>query len=194
MLIDLRSNKYLIHFKDDKPGDSSAAVGDIKHGPSAGYVEQAATHEEGQAREGTSATRYDQQAHTHAEGQLANTTPQVKVDGQGESQGIMDPKTVGQAPKEHPMPKEEAPAPGYMEQAQSMANEAMEQAKHLPEHVKHALGYGPSEEEKQKEEEERKRREEEEKPKEDPEVDGMEGGKVEEFLRSQTMSKPKMGK
>lgn len=137
------------------------------------------------ARQGTSSTRYEQQANTHADGQLAEGTPALKIDGQGERQGVMDPNTVGQAPKEHPMPRPEEPAqPGVMEQAQNMAGQAVEQAKQLPTTVMNAVGMGEKKEEVPVEEPK----------KEDPEVDGMEGKKVEEFLRAKTMSQPEMGK
>ena len=137
------------------------------------------------ARQGTSSTRYEQQTGTHAEGQLAAGTPALKIDGQGERQGVMEPNTVGQAPKEHPMPRAEEPAqPGMVEQAQNMAGQAVEQAKQLPATVMSAVGMGEKKEEVV----------EEPKTKEDPEVDGMEGTKVEEFLRAKTMSQPEMGK
>lgn len=139
-------------------------------------------------RKGTSATRYEQQASTHAAGQVAEGTPDIKVDSQGERQGVMDPHTVGQAPKEHPLPKEgEEPAqPGVVEQAQSVAGQAVEQAKQVPATVMGAVGMGGKTEGKEEGEKVQEKRE-------DPEVDGMEGGKVEEFLRAKTMSQPEMG-
>ena len=75
---------------------------------------------EGEMRSGTSSTKYSQQAGTHAAGQLAEGTPYVKIDSQGERQAIMEPNTVGQAPKEHPLPDTEEP-PTMVEQAQEMA-------------------------------------------------------------------------
>lgn len=141
------------------------------------------------ARQGTSSTRYEQQASTHAEGQMAEGTPALKVDSQGERQGIMEPNTVGQAPKEHPMPQKEEPAqPGMVEQAQNMAGQAVEQAKQIPATVMGAVGMGEGKENQDA------RESTEEGKKEDPQVDKMEGGKVEEFLRAKTMSQPEMGK
>ena len=78
-------------------------------------------------REGTSESRYEQQDHTHASGQLAEGTPHTAVNdhGHGDKTVTMEPNTVGQAPKEIPLPKrEEAPAPGYLEQAQQAATQA----------------------------------------------------------------------
>jgi hypothetical protein len=132
------------------------------------------------SREGTSETRYMQQSGTHAEGTLAEGTPALKIDSQGEKQALMDPHTVGQAPKEHPLPIPEEPAPSMMDQAKDLAGQAVEQAKQLPSTVMNAVGMGEKKEEVV----------EKEAKKEDPAVDAMEGRNVEEFLRSQTMSKP----
>lgn len=127
----------------------------------------------------------EQQEGTHAEGQLAEGTPALKIDSQGERQGIMEPNTVGQAPKEHPIPRaEESSQPGVVEQAQNMAGQAVEQAKQIPATVMSAVGMGEKKEDKPAVEEN----------KEDPEVDGMAESKVEEFLRAKTMSQPEMGK
>lgn len=154
---------YTINFRDDPPANMPSA----------------------DTRQGTSSTRFEQQASTHAEGQLAEGTPAVKVDGQGEKQGVMEPNTVGQAPKEHPVPREEPAQPGMVEQAQDMAGQAVEQAKQLPGVVMSAVGMGGEEKKEEPVVEEKK---------DDPEVDGMDGKKVEEFLRAKTMSQPEMAK
>ena len=132
------------------------------------------------SRAGTSETRYVQQSGTHAEGTLAEGTPALKIDSQGEKQALMDPNTVGQAPKEHPLPIPEEPAPSMMDQAKGLAGQAVEGAKQLPATVMGAVGMGGQKEEPVQEQAK----------KEDPAVDAMEGRNVEEFLRSQTMSKP----
>ncbi|KAJ4341594.1 hypothetical protein N0V87_001609 [Didymella glomerata] len=78
-------------------------------------------------REGTSEARYEQQNQTHASGQLAEGTPHaaVKDHGHGDKTVTMEPNTVGQAPKQIPLPeREEPPAPGYLEQAQNVAAQA----------------------------------------------------------------------
>ncbi|KAL6703464.1 hypothetical protein ACN47E_009638 [Coniothyrium glycines] len=75
-------------------------------------------------REGTSETRYAQQSHTLADGQLAAGTPDAAVNdhGHGDKTITMEPNTVGQAPKEKPLPEpEQPPAPGYLEQAKQAA-------------------------------------------------------------------------
>lgn len=78
-------------------------------------------------REGTSEARFEQQNQTHASGQLAEGTPEaaVKDHGHGDKTVTMEPNTIGQAPKQIPLPeREEPPAPGYLEQAQSVAAQA----------------------------------------------------------------------
>ena len=78
-------------------------------------------------RQGTSEARYEQQNQTHASGQLAEGTPHgaVKDHGYGDKAVTMEPNTVGQAPKQIPLPeREEPPAPSYLEQAQSAAAQA----------------------------------------------------------------------
>ncbi|KAF1362619.1 CRAL/TRIO domain-containing protein [Lizonia empirigonia] len=80
-------------------------------------------------REGTSEARYEQQGQTHASGQLAEGTPHAAVNdhGHGDKTVTMEPNTVGQAPKEIPLPeREDAPAPSYLEQAQNAAAQASE--------------------------------------------------------------------
>tara|TARA_R110002003_G_scaffold1113_5_gene22428 strand:- start:980 stop:1783 length:804 start_codon:yes stop_codon:yes gene_type:complete len=78
-------------------------------------------------RQGTSDTRYAQQDHTHAAGQLADGTPHAAVNdhGHGDKTVTMEPNTVGQAPKEKPLPEpEQPPAPGYVDQAKAAAASA----------------------------------------------------------------------
>ncbi|CAN9083074.1 unnamed protein product [Alternaria alternata] len=75
-------------------------------------------------REGTSEARYEQQNLTHASGQLADGTPDAAVvdHGHGDKTVTMEPNTVGQAPKEVPLPDREEPAaPGYLDQAKQAA-------------------------------------------------------------------------
>lgn len=145
------------------------------------------------SRQGTSSTRFEQQSGTHAEGQLAHGTPHTKTDGQGASMGVMEPGTVGQAPKEFPTPTPEKAegeegegeaagqsSAGVVGQAQQYATQAYEQvAERLP-GVMAAVGLGGGKKEEAPVEAKGKV--------EDPAIDGMESGSVEEFLRSQTMS------
>ncbi|KAI7318865.1 CRAL/TRIO domain-containing protein [Hortaea werneckii] len=164
-----------------------------------------------ETRQGTSSTRYAQQEGTHAAGQLAAGTPETKIDSQGEKQGIMEPGTVGQAPKKHPLRDElgeemkggndreggegkgsGGSSGGMMGQASNYANSAVQSAKSGAGAVMGAVGMGGAG--KSKEEEEKRRKEEDEKEKEkerrrdDPEVEKMDGRNVEEFLRSKTAS------
>ncbi|KAK0357583.1 hypothetical protein LTR91_004060 [Friedmanniomyces endolithicus] len=140
------------------------------------------------SRQGTSSTRFEQQQGTHAEDQLAAGTPDQRRDGGGEKVGVMEPSTVGQAVKEHPVhnPEEDAQQPDYVEQAQHLAGQAVEQAKALPHTVMAAVGLGGKEAAGEEEEEVAGRE-----VKADPAVDGMDGKIVEEFLRSKTMSSVK---
>ena len=139
-------------------------------------------YQDDNTRAGTSSTRYNQQEGTHAEGELADGTPHVKSDNSaGDRPAVMDPNTVGQAPKEHRRPETEEAQPSMMDQAKDMAGQAVEQAKELPNTVMNAVGMGSKKEEEPQEQET--------KP-EDPKIDSMAGKNVEEFLRSKTMSKP----
>jgi hypothetical protein len=135
-------------------------------------------------RQGTSETRYAQQEGTHAEGTLSEGTPHVKIDGHGEKQGIMEPMTVGQAPKEHPLPNTEADEgkgeQGLVGQVQVVAEEFVEKVVEVERTVLSAVGLGGGEKEKV----------EEGGKKEDPEIDGMDEKQIEEFLRGKSMSQP----
>jgi hypothetical protein len=78
-------------------------------------------------RTGTSETRYAQQDQTHASGQLQDGTPHAAVNdhGHGDKTVTMEPNTIGQAPKEKPLPEpEQPPAPGYIDQAKQAAAQA----------------------------------------------------------------------
>ncbi|KAI6793032.1 CRAL/TRIO domain-containing protein [Hortaea werneckii] len=165
-----------------------------------------------ETRQGTSSTRYAQQEMTHAAGQLASGTPQTKTDSQGEKQGIMEPGTVGQAPKKHPVVDElgadmkggdndggngggsgGSGGSGVMGQASSYANSAVQSAKSGAGVVMGAVGIGGSggsgkQEEEKREQEEEEAQKEKEKRRDDPEVERMDGRNVEEFLRSKTAS------
>ncbi|KAH9821971.1 SEC14 cytosolic factor [Teratosphaeria destructans] len=133
-------------------------------------------------RQGTSSTRFEQQHGTHVEGQLAEGTPHTKVDSQGEKQGIMEPNTVGQAPKEHPVPDPEETQPSIVEQAKEYAGVAYQQAATLPSTVMSAVGLGGEKKEEETKVEEGK--------KEDANVDNLDAKQVEEFLRHKSMSQP----
>jgi hypothetical protein len=132
-----------------------------------------------EVRQGTSATRFEQQGHTHAADQLADGTPETRHMGHGDKVQVMEPGTVGQAPKEHPLPNAETEEhqPTVIEQAKSVAGAA---ASYLPQSVLSAVGLGG----------EQKQAQEGEMKKEDPAVDSMDERKVEEFLRAKNMSKP----
>lgn len=77
-------------------------------------------------REGTSETRFEQQHPTHASGQLSEGTPDAAVNdhGHGDKTVTMEPGTIGQAPKDVSIPSPEPPAPGYVDQAKSVATQA----------------------------------------------------------------------
>lgn len=134
-----------------------------------------------EVRQGTSSTRFEQQGHTHAADQLADGTPETRHMGHGDKVQVMEPGTVGQAPKEHPVPNAETGEhqPSVIEQAKSVAGAAASYLP-VPQSVLSAVGLGG----------EQQKTEEGETRKEDPAVDSMDERKVEEFLRAKNMSKP----
>lgn len=143
--------------------------------------QDAETHHPSTDRQGTSSTRYAEQSNTHAHGNVAEGTPHVKGT-QGDTYGVMEPNTVGQAPKEHPVPPQEEPeAPSYLDQAKSLAGQAYGTAAAAGSSALAAVGVGAEKVEGNAEETETK------KP-EDPAVDAADPAKVEEFLRGQYKS------
>jgi hypothetical protein len=101
--------------------------------------------------------------------------------GHGDKVQIMEPSTIGQTPKEHPIPTPEEPAPSVLDQAKSAAGTAASTAaSYLPQSVLSAVGMGG----------EQKQEPASEVKKEDPAVDSMDERTVEEFLRAKSMSKP----
>jgi hypothetical protein len=136
-----------------------------------------------EVRQGTSNTRFEQQGHTHAADQLAGGTPESRHMGHGDKVQIMEPGTVGQAPKEHPIPNadNEAAQPSYIDQAKSVAETAASYLP-LPQSVLSAVGLGAHQTTPETHTEAKK---------EDPAVDSMDERKVEEFLRAKTMTNAK---
>nr|POE48709.1 hypothetical protein CFP56_38805 [Quercus suber] len=135
-----------------------------------------------ESRQGTSATKLEQQQDTHAEGILEDGSPETRVDSQGEKSYVMEPNTVGQAPKEHPMKMPEEAQPSILEQAQAAAGQVQTLATEGITTAMSAVGLGGTKEQATKEDEPARP--------EDPAISGMEPVKVEEFLRHQTMSSP----
>jgi hypothetical protein len=135
-----------------------------------------------EVRQGTSNTRFEQQGHTHAADQLADGTPESRHMGHGDKVQIMEPGTVGQAPKQHPVPNadNESAQPSYIDQAKSVAGTAASYLP-LPQSVLSAVGLGAQQTTPETQPQVKK---------EDPAVDSMDERKVEEFLRANTMSKP----
>lgn len=129
-------------------------------------------------RTGTSGTSYIAQSHTHAHGTLADGTPDKREGTFGDTYGVNEPNTIGQAPKEHPMPEAEVLQPTYVEQAKGVAGQAYSTAASVGASALAAVGYGTKEEKKEAVEEQAPR-----KP-EDPRVDAMGDRNLEEFLRS----------
>lgn len=129
-----------------------------------------------QPRIGTSETRFEQQERTHAAGTLEENTPHVVDYGHGEKAAIVEPNTIGQAPKDTKanLPEvEEPPKLGVIEQAKHVAGQAYEG-------VKDAVGLGGKEEKEDGSEEKGKEKE----AKKDKGVEGTNDANVEEFLRS----------
>ena len=142
--------------------------------------EEAQTHQPSTDREGTSTTRYAEQSNTHAQGTLSEGTPHTKG-SHGDTYSVMEPNTVGQAPKEYPLPPTEEPAaPSYLDQAKSLAGQAYGTATSVGTSALAAVGVGGAKEETA-----------EEKPKttpHDPAVDAAEPAQVEAFLRAKYSS------
>ncbi|KAH6637705.1 CRAL-TRIO domain-containing protein [Boeremia exigua] len=116
---------------DQSPPSDSPALSETNQTPNVAVASTAPSSTPAQTalpiREGTSEARFEQQDKTHASGQLAEGTPDaaVKDHGYGDKTVTMEPNTVGQAPKQIPLPeREEPPAPGYLEQAQNAAAQA----------------------------------------------------------------------
>jgi hypothetical protein len=126
-------------------------------------------------RTGTSGTSYIAQSHTHAHGTLAEGTPEKREGTFGDTYGVNEPNTIGQAPKEHPMPEPEVPQPTYVEQAKEVAGNAYSTAANVGASALAAVGYGTKEENKVEEHVPKKA--------EDPRVDAMGDRSVEDFLR-----------
>ncbi|KAJ4348254.1 uncharacterized protein N0V89_009626 [Didymosphaeria variabile] len=143
-------------------------------------------------REGTSDTRYEQQAHTHASGQLTEGTPESAVNdhGHGDKTVTMEPGTVGQAPKDVTVQSEELPAPGYLDQAKSLAASATATVTSTVGSAAGAVtglvgGNGEKVEEKA---EEKKPEKSEEEKRLDRQIDGKEEPAVEGFLREKVVT------
>jgi hypothetical protein len=142
-------------------------------------------------REGTSEAKYIQQNLTHASGQLADGTPHAAVNnhGHGDKTVTMEPNTIGQAPKEVPLPEREEPAPGYLDQAKQAAAAASSvvasTATQAADAVKEAVSGGQVEEQKPAEPVRVRSPQEQEM---DRKIDEAKTQDVEAFLRAQNSS------
>ena len=166
------------------PPDTPSTSGTPPLAPSAG-----AAQPELPIREGTSETRYAQQNQTHASGQLAEGTPHAAVNdhGHGDKTVTMEPNTIGQAPKEKPLPeREEPPAPGYLDQAKQAAAAASATVTSTVSSVVGAVS--GSKEVEQKVEEPVKTKSLGEKEL-DKKIDAIQPKNVEAFMRQQNISK-----
>lgn len=93
-----------------------------------------------QPRTGTSESRLEQQSNTHASN--PNLDTHVVDYGSGEKASIVEPLTVGQAPKDvsASIPEPEPHQETYMEQAQHVAHDAYESAQHAVSSVMAMVG------------------------------------------------------
>ncbi|KAF2738023.1 CRAL/TRIO domain-containing protein [Polyplosphaeria fusca] len=142
-------------------------------------------------RAGTSETRYAQQLDTHAAGQLKEGTPHAAINdhGHGDKTVTMEPNTVGQAPKEISIQKEEPPAPGYVDQAKTLAATATTAVTSTVGSAASTVGNlvgGAKTEEKGEEKVEEKSAEEKDM---DAKIDAKEAPTIEGYLRTQAGSK-----
>jgi hypothetical protein len=141
-------------------------------------------------REGTSETRYAQQDHTHASGQLADGTPHAAVNdhGHGDKTVTMEPNTIGQAPKEIPLPEPEQPAaPGYIDQAKQAAAAASATVTSTVSSVVGAVSGSGSKQEEAKVEQPVRTKSPAEKEL-DSKIDASKDQNVEAFLRQKTFT------
>lgn len=159
----------------DVPGTSRLGTYTIPFRDSAGERSQPP-----EVRGGTSETRFEQQQATHAADKLADGTPEVRHMGHGDKVNVMEPGTIGQAPKEHPIPAVEE-QPSVIDQAKDVAGQVYSQATTLPSTVMSAVGMGEKKPAVEPHEQTKK---------DDPVVDSMDERKVEEFLRAKNMSRP----
>lgn len=135
-------------------------------------------------RQGTTSTRYMQQDYTHGAGQQAADTPNNRLTADGDRVGVMDPHTVSQAPKEHPMPiasdaDPDASQASYVDTAKDLAGAAYGQAAGVATAALGALGLGGKDVEADKVDDQP-----ETKAPDDPRVDAVPTQNVEDFLRS----------
>jgi hypothetical protein len=140
-------------------------------------------------RSGTSETRYVQQDQTHAAGNLAEGTPHAAVNdhGHGDKTITMEPNTIGQAPKEIPLPEPEQPAAlGYVDQAKQAAAQASATVSSLAGTVVGAVTGSKAKEEKVEETPMRTKSPEEKQL--DERIDASKDQNVEAFLRQQNSS------
>lgn len=138
------------------------------------------------ARQGTSSTRMKQQEGTHAEGQLEHSTPHTRVDGQGTKHSVMEPRTVGQAPKETIITREEEPQPTIVEQVQEYAGQAQAAVVGAVGSVAGVVGLGGT----QEKAEEKAQEVEKDTSEVDERLAGMNQAQIEEFLRAKSSSVP----
>lgn len=156
----------------------------ISSNPTAVSEEHATTAPAGTSntvRQGTTTTRFEQQASTLGHGQLKQATPEVRENEHGDKHGVMEPGTVAQAPKEHPVPEPIPEQPGIVDQVKSAAGSAMGMASAAAASVAGAVGLGGGGQPEEKDEEPKEK-------KEDPAVDRAKPEQVEEFLRAQNSS------
>ncbi|CAO2656461.1 Nn.00g052640.m01.CDS01 [Neocucurbitaria sp. VM-36] len=170
----------------DTPPSDSASSESASEAPSAAPAPSSLP-----LREGTSEFRYEQQNQTHAAGQLAEGTPKVNDHGHGDKTVTMEPNTVGQAPKEKPLPEPDQPAaPGYLEQAQNAAASASAAVTSTVGGLVSTVTGGKEEEKKKKKEEEEPVRSKSPQEEEmDRKIDATKDTSVEAFLREQSRSK-----
>lgn len=96
-------------------------------------------------RQGTSSTRYEAQSGTHAAGEVAQGTPTILDDDKGT---VIEPATLGQAPKDVSVPEAKPPEPeqqpqqSYLDQAKAAIGSVITVAEGAGESVLGAVGYG----------------------------------------------------
>ena len=152
-----------------------------------------AQQRQNEVRQGTSDTRQVQQSGTHAEGLQSHATPAVVDHGHGDKTRMVEPGTIGQAPKDISVP-EQCAVPqrseenkGYVEQAKNTAGDAVASVRAMTADVANKVGLGTDRRDESKEQSEKQVSEE--KGRQDSQVDKMGDAKVEDFIRSKYASR-----
>ena len=150
-----------------------------------------ATERQDQVRQGTSEMRQDLQSGTHAEGVGSLATPAVVDHGNRDKTNTVEPGTIGQAPKDVTVPEATGGAQaglkesGYVDQAKTAVSDAAATVGAVGSSVANMVGLGNTEPSQAGSKDKQQSRTEQQ---QDPKVDKMGDGEIEDFLRTKYAS------